>query len=67
MGIVLRLGPRSENAVQLLLFKMVQPTIGEGGGSSIALQDGGTDFRYTAFSSTSGARAGYGNLGLWMR
>ena len=33
---------------------------------SIALQDRGMGFRYTAFSSTSGARAGHGNLGFWM-
>ena len=33
LGIVLRLGPRSENTVELLRFKMVQPTIREGGGS----------------------------------
>ena len=31
---------------------------------SIALQDRGMGFQYTAFSSTSGARAGCGNLGF---
>ena len=30
----------------------------------IALQDRGMGFRYTALSSTSGARAGCGNLGF---
>ena len=34
---------------------------------SIALQDRGMGFRYTAFSNTSGARAGCGNLSFWMR
>ena len=33
----------------------------------ITLQDSGMGFRYTAFSSTSGARAGCRNLGFWMR
>ena len=32
----------------------------------IALQDRGRGFRYTSFSSTSGARVGCGNLGFWM-